>query len=113
MFYLLHVAIKRCAMKAISIGCTQLSSRDRYLIHETQNLFGNIVRGVISPLLANIALHGMEEAIGVKHTAQGHIKGTRAVVRYADDVRHLIHNEILLAEKGGSEENDLRVISPT
>jgi RNA-directed DNA polymerase len=27
----------------------------------------------------------MEEAIGVKHTAQGHIKGARAVVRYADD----------------------------
>jgi retron-type reverse transcriptase len=25
-------------------------------------------------------------------------------VRYADDVRHLTHNEILLAEKGGSEE---------
>ncbi len=41
--------------------------------------------GVISPLLANIALHGMEEAIGVKHNAQGHIKGTRAVIRYADD----------------------------
>jgi RNA-directed DNA polymerase len=41
--------------------------------------------GVVSPLLANIALHGMEEAIGVKHTAQGHIKGKRAVVRYADD----------------------------
>ena len=34
-------------------------------------------------------------------------------VRYADDVRHLTHNEILLAEKGGSEERDLRVISPT
>jgi hypothetical protein len=33
--------------------------------------------------------------------------------RYADDVRHLTHNEILLAERGGSEENDLRVISPT
>ena len=33
--------------------------------------------------------------------------------RYADDVRHLTHNEILLAEKGGSEERDLRVISPT
>src|SRR5260221_2607109 len=33
--------------------------------------------------------------------------------RYADDVRHLTHNEILLAEKEGSEESDLRVISPT
>ena len=34
-------------------------------------------------------------------------------VRYADDVRHLTHDKILLAEKGGSEERDLRVISPT
>ena len=34
-------------------------------------------------------------------------------VRYADDVRHLTHNEILLAEKGGTEEYGLRVISPT
>jgi hypothetical protein len=25
-------------------------------------------------------------------------------LRYADDVRHLTHNQILLAEKGGSEE---------
>lgn len=52
--------------------------------------------GIISPLLANIALHGMEEAIGVKYkktmrtTAKRsgeyfEIKGTRTVVRYADD----------------------------
>src|SRR5260221_4810446 len=34
-------------------------------------------------------------------------------IRYADDVRHFTHNEILLAEKEGSEESDLRVISPT
>src|SRR5260370_23360807 len=34
-------------------------------------------------------------------------------IRYADDVRHLTRYEILLAEKGGSEERDLRVISPT
>jgi RNA-directed DNA polymerase len=33
--------------------------------------------------------------------------------RYADDVRHLTQYEILLAEKGGPEEYDLRVISPT
>jgi RNA-directed DNA polymerase len=51
--------------------------------HATEH--GTPQGGVISPLLANIALHGMEEAIGVKHTAEGHIKGTRAVVRYADD----------------------------
>jgi RNA-directed DNA polymerase len=41
--------------------------------------------GVISPLLANIALHGMEEALGVKYGNQGPIRGKRAVVRYADD----------------------------
>src|SRR5260221_10412484 len=33
--------------------------------------------------------------------------------RYADNVRHLTHHEILLAEKGGTEEYGLRVISPT
>ncbi len=66
--------------------------------------------GVISPLLANIALHGMEKAIteGMKSKAVKPI-----LVRYADDVRHLTRYEILLAEKGGSEERDLRVISPT
>lgn len=41
--------------------------------------------GVISPLLANIALHGMEEAISVKYNCRGEIIGKRAVVRYADD----------------------------
>lgn len=41
--------------------------------------------GVISPLLANIALHGMEEALNVRRNREGHIIGNRAVVRYADD----------------------------
>jgi len=41
--------------------------------------------GVISPLLANIALHGMEKALGVKYDNRGQICGNRAVVRYADD----------------------------
>src|SRR5437667_10535076 len=41
--------------------------------------------GVASPLLANIALHGMEEAIGVKYDSRGQLIGKRAVVRYADD----------------------------
>lgn len=40
---------------------------------------------IISSLLANIALHGMEAAIGVKYNSQGNISGTRAIVRYADD----------------------------
>lgn len=41
--------------------------------------------GIISPLLANIALHGMEEALGVKHRKRGELRSSRAVVRYADD----------------------------
>lgn len=43
--------------------------------------------GVVSPLLANIALHGMEEALGVKrHGSSGRlIDSPRVVTRYADD----------------------------
>jgi RNA-directed DNA polymerase len=41
--------------------------------------------GVISPLLLNIALHGMENALGVRFNKRGEICGKRAVVRYADD----------------------------
>lgn len=41
--------------------------------------------GVISPLLANIAFHGMEAAVGVKRIARGDNVGKRALVRYADD----------------------------
>jgi RNA-directed DNA polymerase len=41
--------------------------------------------GVVSPLLANIALHGMEQAIGVTYNCRGELIGKRAVVRYADD----------------------------
>jgi RNA-directed DNA polymerase len=41
--------------------------------------------GVISPLLMNIALHGMESALGVRYDGRGRIRGSRALVRYADD----------------------------
>ena len=42
--------------------------------------------GIISPLLANIALHGMEEALGVKYNNRGQLAySKRCVVRYADD----------------------------
>jgi RNA-directed DNA polymerase len=51
--------------------------------HDTPS--GTPQGGVISPLLLNIALHGMEAALGVKHDAQGTSIGKRAVVRYADD----------------------------
>lgn len=51
--------------------------------HETP--LGTPQGGVISPLLLNIALHGMEAALGVTFTTKGEIRGPRAVVRYADD----------------------------
>jgi len=41
--------------------------------------------GGISPLLLNVALHGMEQALGISHTPKGVLRGTYAVVRYADD----------------------------
>ena len=48
--------------------------------------------GVISPLLANIALHGLEDALGIRWLNAGtyiNRSGKYAVVRYADDfVRH-------------------------
>ena len=49
--------------------------------------------GIISPLLANIALHGMEEAIGVKYNYKGESLGKRIVVRYADDFVILCETE--------------------
>jgi RNA-directed DNA polymerase len=42
--------------------------------------------GVISPLRANIALHGMEEALGIRYDRTGRNRGDRALGRYADDV---------------------------
>jgi len=53
------------------------------VFHETTS--GTPQGGVISPLLANIALHGMEEALGVKHGWHNVIRSKRALVRYADD----------------------------
>lgn len=42
--------------------------------------------GVISPLLANIALHGLETALGVRYDGLGRLKRSPyAMVRYADD----------------------------
>jgi RNA-directed DNA polymerase len=53
------------------------------LLHNTES--GTPQGGVISPLLANIALHGMEAAVGVKYISRGDNVGKRCLVRYADD----------------------------
>lgn len=60
-------------------------------LHVTQE--GTPQGGVISPLLANIALHGMEEALGIRYSIFQHGKekgrvrclSTIRIVRYADD----------------------------
>jgi RNA-directed DNA polymerase len=54
--------------------------------------------GVISPLLLNVALHGLEEAAGVRYVNSGHHAGTTkpdspVVIRYADDLVALCHTQ--------------------
>src|SRR5260370_17143737 len=54
--------------------------------------------GVVSPLLLNVALHGLEEAAGVRYVANGAQAGdTKAsspvLVRYADDLVLLCHSQ--------------------
>lgn len=50
----------------------------------------------MSPLLLNVALHGMEEAAGVRYLAGTHVGHTASdspvVVRYADDLVALCHS---------------------
>lgn len=53
--------------------------------------------GVISPVLMNVALHGMEEAAGVRYIPTGRNAGTAkpgspVLVRYADDLMTLCHS---------------------
>jgi RNA-directed DNA polymerase len=54
--------------------------------------------GVISPVLMNVALHGMEQAAGVRYQADGHRDagsarpGSPVVIRYADDLLALCHS---------------------
>jgi RNA-directed DNA polymerase len=54
--------------------------------------------GVISPLLLNVALHGLEEAAGVRYITSGtHAgepkTGSPVVIRYADDLVALCHSQ--------------------
>jgi len=53
---------------------------EKGVFHDAES--GTPQGGVISPLLANIALHGMEEALGIKSGSQ---RNKRGLIRYADD----------------------------
>jgi RNA-directed DNA polymerase len=52
--------------------------------------------GVVSPLLLNVALHGMEQAAGVRYRQTGRqaaetVPGSTVLIRYADDLVALCH----------------------
>ncbi len=48
---------------------------------------------MVSPLLLNIALQGMEEAAGVRYDSRGYVKpGCPTVITYADDFVALCHS---------------------
>jgi RNA-directed DNA polymerase len=54
--------------------------------------------GVISPCLLNVALHGLEEAAGVRYVTSGNHAGelktgAPAMIRYADDLVALCHSQ--------------------
>lgn len=51
----------------------------------------------MSPLLLNVALHGMEQAAGVRYRKLGtnaaeSVEGSPALIRYADDLVALCHS---------------------
>jgi RNA-directed DNA polymerase len=53
--------------------------------------------GVVSPLLLNVALHGLERAVGVRYRKLGThaaelVEGSPALIRYADDLVVLCHS---------------------
>jgi RNA-directed DNA polymerase len=53
-------------------------------LHRTED--GVPQGGVVSPLLLNIALHGMETTAGTRYGADGYaMKGSPVLIRYADD----------------------------
>jgi RNA-directed DNA polymerase len=63
-------------------------------LHRTEE--GTPQGGVVSPVLLNIALHGMEKAAGVRYHTTGRaagwaVAGSPVLIRYADDFLALCH----------------------
>ena len=59
-------------------------------LHRTEE--GTPQGGVVSPVLLNIALHGMEQAAGVRYLSSGSIRvDSPALIRYADDFIAVCH----------------------
>lgn len=62
----------------LKAGCME---KETFIPTET----GTPQGGIISPLLLNVALHGMEEVLKIEYKKNGDSKSRRAIVRYADD----------------------------
>ena len=61
-------------------------------LHRTEK--GTPQGGVVSPVLLNIALDGMERAAGVRYLSTGSIRvDSPAVIRYADDLVAICHTQ--------------------
>ena len=63
-------------------------------LHRTEE--GTPQGGVVSPVLLNVALHGMEQAAGVRYQTTGKdasqtVMGSPVLIRYADDLVALCH----------------------
>ncbi len=56
---------------------------DKHVFHDSP--LGTPQGGIISPLLANIALHGMEQCLNIKRCKRGRITSCYTLIRYADD----------------------------
>ena len=64
-------------------------------LHRTEE--GTPQGGVVSPVLLNVALHGMEQAAGVRYHTTGRaagwtMAGSPVLIRYADDLVALCHS---------------------
>lgn len=79
--------ISKFPCKDVILNWLKAGYIDKDVFNET--LSGTPQGGIISPLLANIALHGMEDEIGViyKQNKQGYLLDPNSIgtVRYADD----------------------------
>jgi RNA-directed DNA polymerase len=83
---------------------------DQSVLYPTED--GTPQGGIISPVLANMALDGLERILRKKYPKTGARarKGLNKqvnLVRYADDVRHITWRQIPFTERRGSEERPL------
>jgi RNA-directed DNA polymerase len=85
-----HISHDSLEKQIASFPATKLISRwlkagymDKQVYHDST--LGTPQGGVISPLLANIALHGMEQCLDITRDNSGRIKSSYTLIRYADD----------------------------